>query len=284
MRIFVTGGTGFIGSHFLNTAFESGVNVRALRRSGSSPRIPLISEPDWIEGEFSDAREDWFEGCDIFVHFGAAGVSPQKIDWITAHQVNVTNSLALLSCAFESGIKGVVSCGTCLEYGSSADKYERVPIDAPLHPIGAYAASKAAYCISSTAYAAEKNIFYTYLRPFHAFGEGQHESNFWPSLRKAALAGEDFPMTLGEQIRDFMPVEDVAACFLEEALRLSSCAQGAKSKNQNFIRVANVGTGRPQTLREFAQHWWDSWDAKGKLLCGAIPYRPNEVMRLIPEI
>ena len=50
--------------------------------------------------------------------------------------------------------------------------------------------------------AIEKKIEVIVLRPFEVFGEGQHESLFWPSLQKAALAGEDFAMTAGEQFRD----------------------------------------------------------------------------------
>jgi len=48
--------------------------------------------------------------------------------------------------------------------------------------------------------------------------------------------------------------------------------------------VANVGTGHPQTLLGFAEHWWKNWDAKGRLLPGALPYRDNEVMRYVPEV
>jgi hypothetical protein len=38
------------------------------------------------------------------------------------------------------------------------------------------------------------------------------------------------------------------------------------------------------TILEFAQRWWDKWDAIGRLMPGAIPYRPNEVMRYVPEL
>ncbi len=42
----------------------------------------------------------------------------------------------------------------------------------------------------------------------------------------------------------------------------------------------HVATGRPQTLHEFAQHWWQHWGGSGKLMAGALPYRYNEVMRI----
>ena len=45
------------------------------------------------------------------------------------------------------------------------------------------------------------------MRLLHIYGEGESQERLWPSLKKAQLAGEDFPMTHGEQTRDFTPVE-----------------------------------------------------------------------------
>jgi nucleoside-diphosphate-sugar epimerase len=112
------------------------------------------------------------------------------------------------------------------------------------------------------------------LRPFQIFGSGQHTENFWPSLQKAALSGRDFSMTLGEQIRDFTPVNDVATAFL-------SVLQSTILKGTN---IQNIGTGFPDSLAAFARHWWKYWNASGELLLGKEPYRPNEVMRYVPLV
>ena len=48
------------------------------------------------------------------------------------------------------------------------------------------------------------------MRLFQVFGEGESENRLWPSLKKAAISGENVDMTKGEQLRDFIPVEDVA--------------------------------------------------------------------------
>src|SRR5690606_9405464 len=96
--------------------------------------------------------------------------------------------------------------------------------------------------------AAEQRARLSYLRLFSVFGEGQHESNLWPMIRNAALAGNDLPLTPGEQLRDFIAVEQVAAELLAE-VENSSIALGVP-------RVRNIGTGQPQTVRAFAEHWW----------------------------
>jgi hypothetical protein len=48
--------------------------------------------------------------------------------------------------------------------------------------------------------------------------------------------------------------------------------------------VRNVGSGRPQTVRQFAERWWREFGAQGKLLIGDLPYRSDEVMRYVPQL
>ena len=48
--------------------------------------------------------------------------------------------------------------------------------------------------------------------------------------------------------------------------------------------VKNIGSGNPQTIRKFSEYWWEKFHATGKLLPGAIPYRENEIMSLVPEL
>jgi nucleoside-diphosphate-sugar epimerase len=114
------------------------------------------------------------------------------------------------------------------------------------------------------------------LRIFQVFGEGESPSRLWPSLRDAALSGSDYPMTMGEQIRDFISVEEVAKSFVRalyfDGVELASPV------------IKNVGTGNPQTVLEFSEYWWGKWKAKGQLIVGDIPYRDNEVMRYVPMV
>jgi len=83
-------------------------------------------------------------------------------------------------------------------------------------------------------------------------------------------------MTLGEQVRDFIPVEQVADAFV--------CALTRTDLSPGQAKVENLGTGQPQKVREFAEFWWKRWNAPGKLLFGSIPYRQNEIMRYVPEL
>jgi nucleoside-diphosphate-sugar epimerase len=176
----------------------------------------------------------------------------------------------------KAGVQRFIICGSCFEYGKTGERSHFIPADASLEPTNAYAASKAAATMAAFALAVETKMELLILRPFDVYGEGQHESNFWPSLRKAALAGEDFAMTAGEQIRDFITVEKVADIFIA-ALTRTDLRPGEP-------KIENAGSGVAQNLRSFAESQWTLMAAKGRLKIGARPYRPGEVMRCAPVV
>lgn len=276
MKIFVTGGTGFIGSHFLDAALRAGHDVIALRRRGSRPRITLSVEPNWVEAKEGDSTVEWFADRDVFVHLSAAGVDPANSGWDICFQHNVHDSLSLWLRARRAGLQNFLICGSCFEYGRSGERHEFIPVGAPLEPTGPYHASKAAASMAAIAFATSEAARVKLMRPFHVFGEGESENRLWPALREAAFAGRDFPMTEGGQIRDFIPVDALARKFVEE-LDFSSLAAGEST-------ISNVGTGQPTSIMEFCDYWWKVFGASGKLLPGAIPYRDQEVMRYVPEV
>jgi UDP-glucose 4-epimerase len=276
MKIFLTGGTGFIGSHFLKLALAEGHEVVASRRPESIPRISLLTQPEWVVAALDTMPRHVFQSCDVLVHAAAYGVSPQPCEWDQAMTANVVGPLKLVQDACAAGITRFLVVGSCVEFGAAASDQGPIPPDHRTDPIGAYAGSKAAFTNAFTAFAREKKLQSIVARVFHAYGDGQYERNFWPSLRKAALAGEDFSMTTGEQIRDFTAVSGVA-----EQLLLAAVRDDIPRGNPVF---QNIGTGKPQSLRDFAESWWKHWGATGTLNIGAIPRRPNEVMRYVPEL
>jgi nucleoside-diphosphate-sugar epimerase len=276
MKIFVTGGTGFIGSHFLEAALLAGHDVIALRRPGARPRISLTTEPAWVEAGEGEVQVDWLADRDVFVHLSAAGVDPADSGWEKCFKHNVNDSLSLWLISRRAGLRDFLICGSCFEYGRSGERYDFIPVDAPLEPTGPYHASKAAASMAAIAFAATEDARVKLLRPFHVFGEGEAKNRLWPSLRAAAREGRDFPMTAGGQIRDFVPVEALARKFVEE-LDFSSLSAGE-------ARVSNIGTGKPTSILEFCTQWWNAFGAKGKLLPGAISYRDQEVMRYVPQV
>jgi nucleoside-diphosphate-sugar epimerase len=214
------------------------------------------------------------KGYHVLVHLAAHTGNVPYDTLANCLRWNLMSTLALFEQARLAGIRRFVVAGSCFEYGKSGEHYQAIPTNAPLLPTNSYAASKAAASIALTQWAEEHQLSLDILRVFHVFGEGEAESRLWPTLRRAALAGVDVPMTAGEQIRDFLSVEDVAMAFLAKAVEPGTPEEGA--------RIFNLSSGKCYTLRAFAEYWWQEWKAQGSLIFGKIPYRQGEIMQYAP--
>jgi nucleoside-diphosphate-sugar epimerase len=277
MRLFLTGGTGFIGSHVLTAALAAGHQVRALRRSPrSAPVIPLPRQPQWCEGDLSTLTAADLEGVEAVLHLASAGVSPKQVPWDELVQANVAGSLRLLERAAEAGVRRCVVAGSSHEYGNAARRFEAIPPDAPLEPLSPYGASKAAAFQLLRAFAIAQGLELFYGRIFSAYGEGQFEGNFWPSLRRAALAGDDLPMTSGRQVSDFIPVAEVATHLL------AACARPDVAVGVPL--VVNIGSGVATSLLAFAEAEWGRLGSTGRLRHGVLPDRPDQIERYVPDL
>jgi len=276
MKVFVTGGTGFIGSYVLEAALAVGHSVCALRRESQTfPASNQLRQPEWIAGNLQTLRADQLSGVDTIIHLASAGVSPKQASWDELVETNVLGSLSLLKTGALAGVRRFVVAGTCHEYGLAADKFIRIPSDAPLDPVTPYGASKAAAFHLIRTFAVEQSLELFYGRIFSAFGDGQFSGNFWPSLKYAAISGNDFPMTSGHQIRDFIKADRVAELFLEACTR--------DDVTRGLPLTENICTGHPSTLLDFAQQEWTRLGAAGKILPGKIKSRANEAPRIVGE-
>jgi nucleoside-diphosphate-sugar epimerase len=218
----------------------------------------------------------FFEGVDCVVHLASHTPNPPYAPLEECLYWNVYASLRLAQFAVEAGVRDFVVAGTYFEYGTAATGMETIHPGTPLQPVLSYPVSKAAASVAFAGLAREKGLRLQLLRIFQVFGEGESPKRFWPSLRRAAQAGEDFPMSAGTQIRDFIEVGEVAAAFVS-ALEREGVEAGRPQQR-------NVGTGRARTLLEFANAWWAHWGAEGRLLPGAVPLRAGEMPRLVANV
>lgn len=276
MKVFVTGGTGFIGSHVINQCHGAGHEVLALRRPGSRPRVPLDREPTWIEQAIDADFGQAFVGVDAVVHLASHTPNPPYDSLEICLYWNVYAAVRMARQAVAAGVSRFLVAGSCFEYGSAAESQDFIATSTALQPLLSYPTSKAAASIAFMGMAREHRLELEVLRIFQVYGEGEQASRFWPSLREAAFSGRDFPMSAGEQLRDFVEVRDVARQIVE-ALAFRGIEAGQP-------RVRHVASGHAQTLLEFAEHWWRHWGATSRLIAGALPYRQNEIMRLVPAI
>ena len=273
--VLVSGATGFIGHAFVRHCVAQGRPVVALTRH-SAPVAETQTGVRWVSAELDRVPPDVLAACGALVHFAATGVASESNNWSSCFDINVARSLSLWRTCAAAGMRRFLICGSCFEYGRAAERYAAIPPDAPLEPVTAYAASKAAATLLALGLAATDGLELTVLRPFHVYGKGEAPHRFWPALGEAARQGRDFPMTSGEQVRDFTPVEFVAKEFFRHLT--------ATPPPPGRPLVCNVGTGQARSLWEFAQAEWQRLGATGRLQRGAIPQRASEVLRYVPEI
>jgi len=274
MRIFLTGGTGFIGSHILNESVKYDYQIVALKRDTSRTKVELITNPNWKLGALNRPKEDYFKNIDTVLHLASHSANVPYDNLSNCLQVNLFDTINFFEMAYKCGVRKFIITGSCFEYGIKGEEYQFIPPNAPLIPTQTYPASKAAASISLIQWALEKKVSLSVLRLFQIYGEGELKSRLWPTLIDSASRGIDMKMTLGEQVRDFLYVKDAAKIILN----------AIKNQQENQIIIRNIGSGIPLMIREFAEKIWSENKAEGKLLIGAIPYRDREVMRYVPDI
>ena len=279
MNILVLGATGFIGSNLISTLTANQIHtIYAVKRHQSSkPRLNIPYEPNWIDS--IDSVDDLLlKKIDLVVDLSAHTANPPYDSIDNCIYWNVYKKTAFVEKAIDLGVMKFIFFGSCFEYGLSANDYDYIPENARTRPINAYALSKALFskCLETISYK-NPNILFTLFRLFHVYGEGESENRLWPSLKKAAISGNDFEITSGVQVRDFMEVKELCKTIVDYINRI---AEHVFFGNDNF-NIYNLATGHAQSVKEFSEKWWVKLNASGNLKIGTIEHRENDLMRIV---
>jgi UDP-glucose-4-epimerase GalE len=278
MRVLVTGGAGYIGSH----------TAKALANAGHEPLVldNLRAGHRWavkwgrlLEWDLSDTEllPQFLEkeGVEAVMHFaanllvGESVQNPRKYYWN-----NVVNTLRLLDAILEAGVKRIVFSSSAAVYGNP----QQVPIpeDHPKEPVNPYGETKLAMERALQWYGNAYGIKWTALRYFNAAGadpDGElgeahdPEAHIIPLTIKAALGerphveiyGTDYPTPDGTAIRDYIHVTDLGDAHVRA---LGYLADGGES------RAFNLATGQGYSVREVI-------DTVGKICPRPAPFRES---------
>jgi dTDP-glucose 4,6-dehydratase len=219
MKLFVTGGAGFIGSNFIRHVLSLSqeyevVNFDKLTYAGNLANLETVaSSPHYsfVKGDICDVRvvEDAMRACDAVVHFAAESHVDRSIyEPAPVIETNLTGTFILLQAARRLHTQRFVHISTDEVYGDmAADGY--ADENSPLQPSSPYSASKAGSDLLVRSYVRTFGFPAVITRSSNNYGPYQFPEKFLPLMINNAL--EDKPLPIygdGKQQRDWLHVED----------------------------------------------------------------------------
>ncbi len=262
MRILVSGGAGYIGSHMVRTLRRAHHEVLVVDDLSSGHREAVPDDVAFVQADVADRtrvtaalKEHRIESV---LHFAARiQVGESVVQPRLYYSGNLAASIALMESALDAGVTRVVFSSTAAVYGNPV----RVPIDEdhPTAPVNPYGETKLATERMLAAYAQAYGLRYAALRYFNAAGSDPEtpglgerhspETHLVPIVLEAALGvrkhvtvfGEDYDTPDGTCVRDYVHVLDLCDAHLAA---LDHLARGGESA------AINLGTGQGHSVRE----------------------------------
>src|SRR5882724_5903331 len=219
MKIFVTGGAGFIGSNFIRHVLGLGkgyriVNFDKLTYAGNLANLESVAEDpnySFVKGDICDAAavEAAMKGCKAVVHLAAESHVDRSIyEPAPVIQTNVTGTFIMLQVSRTLGIERFVHISTDEVYGDMAAA-EYANEESKLKPSSPYSASKAGSDLLVLSYVRTYEFPGIITRSSNNYGPFQFPEKFLPLMITNAL--DDKPLPIygdGKQQRDWLHVED----------------------------------------------------------------------------
>ena len=258
MKVLVTGGAGYIGSHAVRELVESGHAVTVLDDLSRGHRGAIHPDARFVQGDLGEAAvlNSALAGAEGVVHFaGLLSVADSVGDPAAYYHANVVKGLALLDAMARAAVPLIVFSSSCATYGMPAS----MPMaeDHPQHPINPYGATKLAFERALADYAGAGGLRAVALRYFNAAGchpdgtlgeDHRPEEHIIPRAIRAAFGegdglrvyGGDYDTPDGTCVRDYVHVQDLARAHVAALASTSSVP----------FRAYNLGTGRGHSVRE----------------------------------
>ena len=233
MRIFITGGSGFIGRYLIREL--NGNQILALTRR--KPEMGSLAGVEWLFGDL-EQTDQWEEkliqfGPEVCIHLAWEGLP----DYSKAvSEKNVKLSANLFTLLRRANVRRIVALGSCWEYG---DVQGRISEAQDTKPKSHFAMAKVQVCESFIKESSVAGIEFVWQRVFFSYGPGQRTTALLPTV-VTALENHQLPKIKSPDLaQDFVFISDVA-----EAIALTS----TRSKIEGIF---NVGSGQLTQVGDF---------------------------------
>ena len=264
MRVLVTGATGFVGRHVIPQLLQRGHAVTAVARDEVKARsFPWFDRVRFIACDIHRPIDDpslFFGQLEAVMHLAWSGLPNYGARFHV--EENLPGDIHFLDSLLDGGVVHLLVTGSCLEYGMQTG---RMTEEIPSAPVTSYALAKDELRKFLQSRQAQRAFRLQWARLFYMYGEGQNPKSLLAQLDRTIVQGlPSFNMSGGEQLRDYLPVEQ-AARYLVALLEHPECDG-----------IVNVCSGEPIAVRKLVERHLEKSDAKIALNLGYYPYPDHE--------
>lgn len=264
MKVAVTGASGFLGRHVL-VELESRSVVATVVLRPSSSTSPSLAKHTPTRMDLQNPPPNAFElmgSPDVLIHLAWGGLPNYKS--LHHFEQELPAQYRFLKGLVESGLKNLVVTGTCFEYGMQSGPLRE---DMETRPTNPYGFAKDTLRCQIEHLKSDQSFTLTWARLFYVYGDGQAENSLLPQLKGAVERGDKvFNMSGGEQLRDYLPITEVAKCLV-------SLAMGNRDNG-----IVNICSGKPMSVRKLVEGWIEENGWSIELNLGYHPYPDCEPM------
>jgi len=267
-KVLVTGATGFIGNYVIAELLKHDCAVIATSSNQSAAK-----EKSWFDKvqyisfnlkEFDNTvnYQQYFNNPDAVIHLAWEGLPNYKAAFHT--EENLPRHFAFMKNLVENGQKDITITGTCFEYGMQEGCLTETM---ETKPANTYAIAKDDLRKQLQQLLEQNNFLLKWVRLFYMYGAGQNPNSLLSQLDRALENGDTvFNMSGGEQVRDYLPVEEVAANIVAIALQ------------QHVTGIINCCSGKGIEVKDFVQNYLKDKNKNITLNLGFYPYADYEPM------
>jgi nucleoside-diphosphate-sugar epimerase len=272
-NLLIVGGTGFIGFYVAQEAIKQGFKVSVIFKK----KYTLLKKIDKVHYINVDIANENSLGIELknkkFDHIiNLSGYVDHSsyfdtgVAVIETHFQGVANLVKLLD---KQSLKNFIQIGSSDEYG--LNHAPQIETQREL-PISSYAFAKSASSHFLQMLYRTENLPVIVLRPFLVYGPGQSHNRFLPQVINGCMSNSKFPVSSGEQLRDFCYITDIVEAILSSI-----------NNKKAYGEIINIASGSAVTIKELVM-MVRNIIGKGEPLFGEIDYRKCENMELYANI
>jgi dTDP-6-deoxy-L-talose 4-dehydrogenase (NAD+) len=262
-RVLVTGATGFVGRHLVPQLLDRGHDVVAVARDeDKARRLDWFGRVRFVAGDLGAAPAPDLGSLGAAVHLAWSHLTDYHSP--AHYEVTLPAHYRFLKSLVEAGLPHLLVAGTCLEYGPQTGCLKE---DAVTRPSTPYALAKDTLRRFLQSLQHRHPFTLQWARLFYTYGPGQNPASLLAAVDRAIDGGaEAFDMSAGEQLRDYLPVEEVARRMI------------LLIEHPECEGIVNVCRGEPISVRRLVEQHVERRRARLALNLGRRPYPAYEAL------